>query len=75
MEALQEITEYLLPHTERQGHALRKAIARRRLEQMREEKALHRFITEVWDEPANTSSKRWLAETDDSGVNHDASNH
>lgn len=75
MEASYDITEYLLPHTERQGRALRKAIARRRLEQMREEKALHWFITDVWDQPANTSSKRWLAETDDSGVNHDASNH
>lgn len=75
MEALQEITEYLLPHTERQGHALRKAIARRTLEQMREEKTLHWFITDVWDEPTNTSSQGWSAETDDSGVNHDASNH
>lgn len=75
METLHDSTEYLLPHTERQGRALRKAITRRTLEQMTEEKALHWFITDVRDEPANTSPKGWLAETDDSGVNHDASKH
>ncbi len=56
MEALHETTESLLPRSERQRQALRNAIARRRLEQMREEKALYWFITDVWDEPANTSS-------------------
>jgi hypothetical protein len=57
METLNEITESLLPRSERQRRALRNAIARRKLEQMREEKALHWFINDVWDEPANTSSK------------------
>jgi hypothetical protein len=57
METLNEITESLLPRSERQRRALRNAIARRKLEQMREEKALHWFITDVWDEPANTPSK------------------
>ena len=75
METLNEITESLLPRSERQRRALRNAIATRKLEQMREDKALHWFITDVWDEPASTSSKRWLAETDDSGVNHDPCNH
>ena len=56
MEALHETTESLLTRSERQSQALRNAIARRRLEQMREEKALYWFITDVWDEPANTSS-------------------
>ena len=56
METLYEITEPSLPRTERQHQALRNAIARRRLEQMREEKDLHRYVTDVWDEPANTLS-------------------
>jgi hypothetical protein len=75
MEALHDSTEYLLPHTEQQGRALRKAIAMRKLEKMREEKALHWFISDVWDEPANTSPEGRLAQTDDSGVNHDARKH
>ncbi len=49
-----ESTEYPLLRTERQRRALRNAIARRKLEQMREEKTLSWFITDVWDEPANT---------------------
>jgi hypothetical protein len=39
-----------MPRSERQRQALRNAIARRKLEHMREEKDLNRFITEVWDE-------------------------
>lgn len=57
MEALHETTEFLRSRSERQRQALRNAIAKRKLEQMREEKALHWFITDVWEEPANTSSK------------------
>ena len=57
METSNEIAESLLPRSERQRQALRNAIARRKLEQMREEKALHWFVTDVWDEPVNTSSK------------------
>jgi len=57
METLNEITESFLPRSERQRRALRNAIARRKLERMREEKALHWFITDVWDEPVNTLSK------------------
>ncbi len=46
-----ESTEYPLLRTERQRRALRNAIARRKLEQMREERRLNLFITEVWNEP------------------------
>ena len=56
MEALDENTESLLPSSERQHRALRNAIARRKLEQMREEKALQWFITDVWDEQTYISS-------------------
>jgi streptomycin 6-kinase len=55
MEALHEITESLHSRSERHRRALRDAIARRKLEQMREEKALHWFIADVWDEPPKTS--------------------
>ena len=57
MKALHETTESVLARSELQRQALRNAIARRRLERMREEKDLHWFVTDVWDEPANTSSK------------------
>ncbi len=51
METLDETILPPMPRTERQRQALRNAIARRRLEHMREDKDLHDFITEVWDEP------------------------
>jgi len=57
MEALDENTESLLSRSERQHRALRNAIARRKLERMREEKALQWFTTDVWDEQANISSR------------------
>lgn len=53
MDTLRVITESALTRTDKQRRALRNAIARRKLEQMREEKALHRFITDVWDEPTS----------------------
>ena len=56
MEALDDNTESLLPSSERQHRALRNAIARRKLEQMREEKALQRYLTDVWDEPLSPPS-------------------
>lgn len=55
MEGLHEITESLNTRSESHRLAVRNAIARRKLEQMREEKALHWFITDVWDEPPETS--------------------
>ncbi|MGD2076223.1 MAG: hypothetical protein PVG38_15080 [Gammaproteobacteria bacterium] len=55
METLDEMAVSPQPCTERQRQALRDAIARRKLEQLREQKALRWFITDVWDEPANTS--------------------
>ncbi len=57
MDTLQETTESPLLRTERQRRALRNAIARRKLERMREEKTLNWFITDVWDEPADTHIK------------------
>jgi hypothetical protein len=51
METLHEMIEAPQSSSEQQRRALRNAMARRRLEQMREEKSLHRFVTEVWDEP------------------------
>ncbi|MGD8853016.1 MAG: hypothetical protein PVI28_11510 [Gammaproteobacteria bacterium] len=51
METLGEIIEPPRPRTERERRALRNAIARRKLENRREEKALHRWLTDVWDEP------------------------
>ncbi|MEN8762030.1 MAG: hypothetical protein ABF290_06300 [Thiogranum sp.] len=56
METLHAITEPSLPRTERQRQAWRIAIERRKLEQMREEKVLHQFVTDVWDKPENTLS-------------------
>ncbi len=56
METLHQITESTLPRTERHRQAWRNAIARRKLEQMREEKVLHQFVTDVWDKPENTLS-------------------
>ena len=51
METLQETVEYPLPRTEMQRRELRNAMARSRLELIREEKDLHQFLTEVWEEP------------------------
>ena len=57
MKALHETTESVLARSELQRQALRNAIAWRRLERMREEKDLHWFVTDVWDEPENTASR------------------
>lgn len=58
MDTLRKTTESALTRTEKQRQALRNAIARRKLEQMREEKALHWCITDVWDEPASPRVNR-----------------
>ena len=58
METLHETIESPQSRSEQQRRALRNAMARRRLEHMREEKYLHRFLTEVWDEPNSNLSPR-----------------
>ena len=56
MDTFDEMSTPFVPGTERQRRALRNAIARRRLEEIREEKVLHQFITEVWDQTASSVS-------------------
>jgi hypothetical protein len=43
--------------SKRKAHRLRQAIARRRIQELREEKLLQGWLTEVWDEsPSPTES-------------------
>ena len=56
METLHETIESTPSRSEQQRSALRNAMARRRLEHMRDEKDLYRFLTEVWEEPKSTLS-------------------
>lgn len=56
MESWLESIELPPTRTERQRRALRNAIARRRLELIREERELTRHLTDVWDETEITLS-------------------
>ena len=58
MEAFEEMLTPAMSRTERQRQGLRNAIARRKLEQISEDKVLHGFITDVWDEPLDCLSPR-----------------
>jgi hypothetical protein len=53
MDTLDEMIEPPMPRTERQRQELRNALARRKLENLREQKVLHRWLTDVWDEAVN----------------------
>ena len=57
METLDEVIETLVPREEKQRRAMRIAAARRKLERLREEQALHQCLAQVWDEPAAMSGK------------------
>ena len=56
METLQETITTPLLRSEQQRRAWRNALARRRLERIREEKVLNQFLTEVWDDQESTVS-------------------
>lgn len=51
METRTDSIDDLQADSGRQSQALRKAVARRKLENLREDKALHWVIANVWDEP------------------------
>lgn len=40
---------------------LRNAIARRKLQNLHEEKVLQSWVAEVWDQPAQAAGHSWLA--------------
>ena len=50
MDHSDDMIEPPMPRTERQRQELRNALARRKLENLREQKVLHRWLTDVWDE-------------------------
>jgi len=50
MDTLDEMIEPPMPRTERQRQELRNALARRKLEKLREQRALRWWLTDVWDE-------------------------